>query len=75
MQGKKVKMIDRDQRECLVSLLFLADDTVLVTESTKRLECSVAEFGKVCEGSQLRVNVEKRKLWWSNGRGCTPSGR
>ena len=45
-----------------VSQLRLADDTVLVADSKKKLERLVEEFDKVCRRRNLKVVVAKSKV-------------
>ena len=51
---------------------MFAEDTALVAEPAKQFHCQVTEFGRACEGMKLRVNVEKARLWWWEGKGLHP---
>ena len=46
----------------VLSQLLFADDTALVAESAEQLQCLVSEFGRVCKGRKLRINVNKSKV-------------
>ena len=53
-----------------INQLSFADDTVLVADSEQKLCRLVTEFGRVCERSKLRVNVEVLKACkWGSVRG------
>ena len=60
--GKRVVMVDRDQREWILIQSFFANDTALVSWSPKQLQYLVSRLGKVREESKLRVKVEKSKV-------------
>ena len=45
-----------------MSQLLLADDTVLVADSKKKLERFVEEFFRVIRRRKLKVNVTKSKV-------------
>ena len=62
------KNIDRDQRERLLSLPQFAYDFALTAESARKLQCLCTEFVGVCERRKLRVNVEKTRLLWWEGK-------
>ena len=42
--------------------MLFADDTVVVADSERKLCQLVTEFGRICEGRKLRVNVGKNKV-------------
>ena len=67
-QGKAVKKFDRDQRERFLSQLIFADATRLFAESAEQLQCLGTEFKRVCEGRKLKVNLEKTRFWWWEGK-------
>lgn len=41
--------------------MLLVNDTILVVDSSEKLQKFVAEYVRVCEGRKLGVNVNKRK--------------
>ncbi len=45
----------------MIQLLF-ADYTALVADSQVRLKQLIEEFGKMCEGIQLKINESKCKV-------------
>ena len=51
-------------KDWLLSQLLLGDNMALVAESAKQLQCLVTEFGRVCKGRKLRVNVKKARGSW-----------
>merc|ERR1712002_206763 len=52
----------RSKREWKVEWLMFADDTVLVSDSERKLQRLVKEFGSVCKRRKLAVNVGKSKV-------------
>ena len=51
-----------NDNEWELNQLLFADDTVVVADSERKLCQLVTEFGRVCEGRKLRVNVGKSKV-------------
>lgn len=50
-----------------LSQLLFADDTVLVEDNKEKLQNLVTEFGSVCEGRKMEMNVAKIKgMSWSS---------
>ena len=60
--GRGAQLVGTDEEKWEVSQLLLADDTVLVADSKKKLERLVEEFGRVCMRKKLKVNVAKIKV-------------
>ena len=60
--GRRLKMLDGNDNEWELNQLLLADDTVVVADSERKLYQLVTEFGRVCERRKLRVNVRKSKV-------------
>ena len=52
----------RSKCEWRVEWLMFADDTVLVSDSERKLQKLVKEFGSVCKRRKLAVNVGKSKV-------------
>lgn len=46
----------------MLSRLLFADDTALVDDSAKQLQGLVRELALVCEGRNLRVNIDESKV-------------
>ena len=77
VQPKALKMFDRDHIEGLLSQQILAEDTELLAESAKQLNCLVTEFKRACDRTNMRVNEEKSKATVMGRAGiyrCTPVG-
>ena len=55
-------MSDQDLRERLHGEYIFSDDTALVVEPAELTQCLLTEFGRVCEGRKLRVNVEETRF-------------
>ena len=60
--GRGLKLVDGNDNEWELNQLLLADDTVVVADSKRKLCQLVTEFGEVSEKRKLRVNVGKRKV-------------
>ena len=60
--GRGLKLVDGNENEWELKQLVFADDTVVLTDSERKLCQLVAEFGRVCERRKLRVNVGKSKV-------------
>ena len=60
--GRGLKLVDGNDNEWELNQLLFADDNVVVADSERKLCQLVTEFGRVCEGRKLRVNVGKSKL-------------
>ena len=65
--GKGLKLVDGNDNEWELNQLLFVDDTVVVTDSEKKLCQLVTEFGRVCERRKLRVNVGKSKVYKKGG--------
>ena len=64
--GRGLKLVDGNDNSRELNQLVFADDTVVVSDSERKLCQLVTEFGRVCERRKLRVNVGKSKVM-----GCT----
>ena len=60
--GKRLELLSANGGRFEINQLLFADDTALVADSEDKLCRLVSEFGRVCERTQLRVNVGKSKL-------------
>ena len=60
--GRGLKLVDGNDNEWELNQLLFADDTVVVTDSERKLCQLVTEFGRVCERRKLQVNVGKSKF-------------
>ena len=59
MQGREVKMIDQDQRECRLSqVFFFAEDTAMGTEPNEQVQSVLTDFGKACERKKMKANMD-----------------
>ena len=65
-------MIEQDQKILLLNPLLFGDDMVLAAESAKQLQFLVTEFGRVCRGRRLRVNMDKCKFMVVGRKGVSP---
>ena len=59
MLGRGLKLVDGNDNGWELNQLLFADDTVVVTDSERKLCQLVTEFGRVCERKKLLVNVGK----------------
>ena len=60
--GRGLKLVDGNDSEWELNQLLFADDTVVVTDSEKKLCQLVTEFERVFKRRKLRVNVGKSKV-------------
>ena len=60
--GRGLKLVDGNDSEWELNQLLLADDTVVLAGSERKLCQLVTEFGRVCERRKLRVNVGRVRL-------------
>ena len=60
--GRGLKLVDGNDNEWELNQLLVADDTVVVADSERKMCQLVTEFGRVCERMKLRVNVGKSKV-------------
>ena len=60
--GRGAQLVGTEEDKWEVSQLLFADDTVLVSESMKKLERLVEEFGRVCRRRKLNINLAKSKV-------------
>ena len=59
--GKGLELLSANGGRFEINQLLFADDTALDADSEEKLRL-VSEFGTVCEGRNLRVNVLKSKV-------------
>ena len=57
--GRRAELVGDGEEKWKVSQLLFADDTLLVTNSNKKLEWLVEEFCRVRRNRKLKVNVVK----------------
>ena len=57
VRGKGLELLSANGGSFEINQLLIADDTALVADSEEKL----CEFGRVCERTELKVNVGKRK--------------
>ena len=69
--GKGLELLSANGGRFELNQLLFADVTALVADSEEKLCRLVSEFGRVCEGRKLRVNVGKSKVmrWSRYGNG------
>ena len=60
--GRGLELIEGNDHAWQLNQLLFADDTVVVADSEEKLCQLVTEFGRVCKGRKLRVNVGKSKV-------------
>ena len=60
--GRGLKLVDGNDNEWELNQLLFVDGTVVVADSERKLCQLVTEFGRVCEGRKLPVNVGKTKV-------------
>ena len=60
--GKGVELLSVNGGRSEINQLLFANDTALVADSEEKLCRLVSEFGTVCKGRKLRVNVGKSKV-------------
>ena len=60
--GKGLELLSANGGRFEINQLLFADDTALVADSEEKLCRLVGEFGRVCEGRKLRVNIGKSKV-------------
>ena len=60
--GRGLKLVNGNDNEWELNQLLVADDTVVVADSERKLCQLVTEFGRVCERRKLQVNVGKSKV-------------
>ena len=63
--GKGLELLSVNGGRFEINQLLFEDDTALVADSEK-LSRLVSEFGRLCEGRKLRVNVGKSKVMRSS---------
>ena len=57
MLGRGLKLVDGNDSEWELNQLLFADDTVVATDSERKMCQLATEFERVCERRKLRVNV------------------
>ena len=62
MLGKGLELLSANVGRFEINQLLFADDAALVADSEENLCRLVSKFGRVCERSKLRVNVDKSKV-------------
>ena len=62
VNGRGLKLVDRNDREWELNQLLIADGTVVVADSERKLCQLVTEFGRVCERRKFRENVGKSEV-------------
>ena len=69
--GKGLELLSANDSRFEINQQVFADNTALVADSEEKLCILVGEFGRVCNGRKLRVNVGKSKVMrcsrYSNG--------
>ena len=60
--GRGLKLMDGNDNAWQMNQLLFADDIVVVANSEGKLCQLVTEFGRMCEGRKLHVNVVKSKV-------------
>ena len=61
-EGNGVNLVGVDGRGWELLQVQFADDTVLLSDSKDKLQQLLEEFGRVCEGRNLKVNVNTSKV-------------
>ena len=61
IMNARVRLNERDGRQCSVSSLLLADDAGLIAVGEERLQRMVNKMGMVCGRRKLIINMDETK--------------